>query len=45
MLDFGEEGCGCLIRAHVEDPDEDMERRIIEQVEHTIADLLSEIVN
>jgi hypothetical protein len=45
FLGFSDEGCSCLVKAHVENPDEDLERRIIGEIEKTLSDLLSGIVN
>jgi len=43
LLGF-DESCGCE-KDHIVDPDADIERRITAQVEKSISDILSEIVN
>jgi hypothetical protein len=45
MIGFSDDDCSCRIKDKVENPEEDIEKRIIEQVEETIAGLLSDIVN
>jgi hypothetical protein len=44
MLGF-DNSCPCSVRDIVEDPDKDIERRINGEVEKTISELLSQIVN
>jgi len=45
MMGFSDDDCACHVKDIAEDPEKDIEKRIIHQVEETIANLLSDIVN
>eukprot|EP00347_Sterkiella_histriomuscorum_P023021 403336259 len=45
FLGFEEGGCDCRVGHEVENPDEDIERRVTKEVEKTISELLSDIVS
>lgn len=43
VLGFDEDPCGCDVNDVVGDPDEDMERRVVKEIELAISGLLSDI--